>query len=148
MKCSVKSCPDPISKCTAFSSDFPLPSSFKMLLPLSELALPHILSVALAVLQTVLEYLFLRLLSFFLGISSTSHISERISSHHFEFPQAYCKTKQITRNCCDDCFSGYVYRWSNVVINNINIVGVSLGTLLPSFPMNIQVFASSDLEYK
>lgn len=99
-----------------------------------ELALPHILSVAPAVLQTVLEYLFLRLPSFFLRISSSFHISERISFHHFELPQVYCKTKEVIRYCCvGACFSGYVCIWSNVMVSNTNITGFCLALcyLLP-----------------
>lgn len=97
------------------------------MLPFSELALPHILSVAPAVLQIALECLFLRPLSFFLGISSSFHISERISFHHFEFPQAHCKTKEIIRNYrVGGCFSGYVCIQSNVVVSNTNIVGFCL----------------------
>lgn len=127
MKCSVKLCPDLISKGIAFSSDFPPPSPFKKMLPFLELALPHIFSVAPAVLQTVLEYLFSRPLSFFLGISSSFHIFERISYRHFEFPQAYCKTKGIIRNyCVGGCFSGYVCIQSNVVASNTNILGFCL----------------------
>lgn len=127
MKCFVKLCPDLLSKGIVFSSDLPPPSPFKKMLPFLELALPHILSVAPAVLQTVLEYLFLRPLSFFLGISSIFHISERISFHHFEFPQAHYKTKEIVRKyCVGSCFSAYVCIQSNVMVSNTNIVGFCL----------------------
>lgn len=94
------------------------------MLPFLELALPHTLFAVLAVLQTVLEYLFLRSLSFFLGISSSFHISER-TFHHFEFP-CY-KTKEIIRNyCAGGCFSGYVCIWSNTAVGNNNMVGFCL----------------------
>ena len=126
MKSSVKLYPDLLSKGIVFSSDLPPRSPLKMPLFL-ELALPHILSAAPAVLQTALEYLFLRPLSFFPAISSSFHISERISFYHLEFPQAHCKTKEIIRNhCAGGCFSGYVCIWSNTVVSNTNTVGFCL----------------------